>query len=70
MPVALLSAEYDTPVVEAVIVGLREQLCETYRDCPSYEQLKGHNHMSGLFSFGTSDTTALNAFIRFYHTVR
>lgn len=70
VPVALVSAEYDTPVVEAAILGLREQLCEKYRDCPRYEQLKGHNHMSGLFSFGTSDTTALNAFIRFYHTVR
>jgi hypothetical protein len=41
-----------------------------YQGCPWTDHLAGHNHVSHIMSLGTADTSALNAFIRFYHTVR
>jgi acetyl esterase/lipase len=70
VPLALWVAEYDTPNVEANMAGLYAQLCRKLQECPWHERFDGHNHMSQLFSFGTDDATVLNAFIRFYHTVR
>ena len=70
VPLALWSAQYDVAPVEIGIVELYGKLCRKYQDCPWYEQLYGHNHMSHILSFGTSDSSASNAFIRFYHTVR
>lgn len=70
VPLALWSAEFDTEAVESNIVEFHRQLCAKFPDCPWYERLDGYNHMSQLFSFGTSDTTVMNAFVRFYHTVR
>jgi hypothetical protein len=32
--------------------------------------MHGHNHVSHILSLGTADTSAANALIRFYHTVR
>ena len=70
VPLALWATEYDTPEVEANMAGLYEQLCGKFGECPWRERFEDHNHMSQLFSFGTEDATVLNAFIRFYHTVR
>lgn len=70
VPLALWYAEYDPPRVSASVADLHELLCRKYDGCPWYQQLNGHNHLSQIFSLGTADTSALNAFIRFYHTVR
>lgn len=70
VPLALWSAQYDTAAVEIGIAGLYGHLCSKYQDCPWFEQLYGHNHLSHLLSLGTEDTDVMNAFIRFYHTVR
>jgi triacylglycerol lipase len=70
VPLALWSAGYDTGRVQAGIAGLYAQLCRKYDGCPWFEQLQGHNHLSAILSLGTSDASAQNALIRFYHTVR
>jgi hypothetical protein len=41
-----------------------------YDGCPWSERLEGHNRVSHMMSLGTADTSALNALIGFYHTVR
>ena len=69
-PLALWSAEYDPPIVETGVAELYLQLCRKYAECPSFDQIRNHNHVSQIMSFGTSDTTATGAMIRFYHTVR
>jgi triacylglycerol lipase len=70
VPLALWSGELDTVEVEAGIMALHDQLCEKHGDCPWFERLEGHNHVSHVMSLGTPDTSVLSAFIRFYHTVR
>ena len=70
VPLALWTAEYDTAEVTAGIADLHELLCRKYAGCPWNEQLLGHNHVSHVMSLGTADTLAMNALIRFYHTVR
>ena len=70
VPLALWTAQYDTAEVAAGIADLHELLCRKYEGCPWTDQLEGHNHVSHIMSLGTADTSALNPFIRFYHTVR
>lgn len=70
VPIALWSAEYDTAPVEIGVAALYEQLCRKYRQCPWFEQIRGHNHVSQIMSLGTPDTSVRDALIRFYHTVR
>jgi acetyl esterase/lipase len=70
VPIALWSAEYDPARVEIGIAELYAQLCRKYQECPWFEQIRGHNHVSHIMSLGTADTSAQNALIRFYHTVR
>ena len=70
VPLALWTAQYDTAAVAAGIADLHELLCRKYDGCPWTDHLEGHNHVSHIMSLGTADTSALNSFIRFYHTVR
>lgn len=70
VPLALWTAQYDTAEVAAGIADLHEILCRKYEGCPWTDHLEGHNHVSHIMSLGTADTSVLNAFIRFYHTVR
>ena len=70
VPLALWTAQYDTAEVAAGIADLHEILCRKYEGCPWTDHLAGHNHVSHIMSLGTADTSVLNAFIRFYHTVR
>lgn len=70
VPVALWRAGFDTVQVRDDTQSLYERLCEKFDDCPWLEQFDGYNHVSQIFSFGTDDGTVMNAFIRFYHTVR
>jgi acetyl esterase/lipase len=70
VPLALWSAEFDPLDVETGMARLHRQLCDKLDGCPGHEQMQGYNHMSQLFSLGTADATVMNAFIRFYHTVR
>jgi triacylglycerol lipase len=70
VPLALWTAEYDTAEVTADMADLEATLCRKYGDCPWAETLPGHNAVSHVMSLGTADTSVLNAFIRFYHTVR
>ena len=70
VPLALWTAQYDTAEVAGGIADLNELLCRKYAGCPWTDHLAGHNHVSHIMSLGTADTSALNSFIRFYHTVR
>jgi predicted esterase len=70
VPLALWTAQYDTAEVADGIADLHEILCRKYEGCPWTDHLEGHNHVSHIMSLGTADTSALNSFIRFYHTVR
>jgi acetyl esterase/lipase len=70
VPLALWTAQYDTAEVAAGIADLHELLCRKYDGCPWSEHLDGHNRVSHVMSLGTADTSVLNSFIRFYHTVR
>ena len=70
VPLALWTAQYDTAEVATGIADLHELLCRKYEGCPWTDRLEGHNHVSHIMSLGTADTSVLNAFIRFYHTVR
>lgn len=70
VPLALWNAEYDPREVTDSINALHDLLCDKYDGCPWLERLQGHNQVSQMMSLGTSDTSALNALIRFYHTVR
>lgn len=70
VPLALWTAQYDTAEVANGIADLHEILCRKYQGCPWTDQLEGHNHVSHVMSLGTADTSVLNSFMRFYHTVR
>ena len=70
VPLALWTAQYDTAEVADGIADLHEILCRKYEGCPWTDHLAGHNHVSHIMSLGTADTSVLNSFIRFYHTVR
>jgi triacylglycerol lipase len=70
VPLALWTAQYDTAEVAAGIADLHEILCRKYEGCPWTDDLEGHNQVSHIMSLGTADTSVLNSFIRFYHTVR
>lgn len=68
VPLALWVAQYDTPAVKAGVHEFYAQLCRKYDECPTLESIEGHNHLSHAMSFGTSDTTAQDLFIKFFHT--
>jgi acetyl esterase/lipase len=70
VPLALWTGEYDTAEVAEGIADLHEVLCRKYDGCPWSELMLGHNHVSHMMSLGTADTSVMNSFIRFYHTVR
>ena len=70
VPLALWSGELDEVAVPESVDALHERLCTKYGECPMREHFADHNHISPVLSLGTSDTEAMNAFIRFYHTVR
>ena len=70
VPLALWTAQYDTAEVADGIADLHELLCRKYAGCPWTDHLEGHNHVSHVMSLGTADTSVMNSFIRFYHTVR
>jgi triacylglycerol lipase len=70
VPLALWSAEFDPAPVEIGVAELYLALCRKYRQCPSMQQMHGHNQLSQLLSLGTADTQAQDGLIRFYHTVR
>ena len=70
VPLALWTAQYDTAEVAAGIADLHEMLCRKYAGCPWTDHIEGHNQVSHMMSLGTADTSVLNSFIRFYHTVR
>lgn len=70
VPLALWTAGFDTEPVRDNMQAVYEQLCNKFDECPWLEQFHGYNHLSQIFSFGTDDGTVMNAFIRFYHTVR
>jgi triacylglycerol lipase len=70
VPLALWTAEYDPPEVAADVAALYALLCRKYDDCPWFEQIPGHNHLSQILSLGTDDSDVVNRLIRFYHTVR
>jgi triacylglycerol lipase len=70
VPLALWTGEYDTAEVTDGIADLHELLCRKYDGCPWSELMLGHNHVSHVMSLGTADTSVMNSFIRFYHTVR
>jgi len=67
VPLMLWSAEYDPPVVQAGVAELFAKLCRS-RGCPTYERLAGANHGSHVLSLGSTDTAAVGALFRFYHT--
>lgn len=70
VPLALWSGEFDTAEVADGIDALHEQLCAKYAECPTFEQLAGHNHVLHIMSFGTTDASLMTSLIRFYHTAR
>ena len=70
VPLALWTGEYDSVEVTDGIADFYEVLCRKYDGCPWSETIPGHNHVSHVMSLGTADTSVLNSFIRFYHTVR
>ena len=70
VPLALWSGGYDTGPVQAGIAEVYAALCRKYQDCPWFERLHGHNHVSHVLSIGTADLSASGALVRFYHTVR
>jgi triacylglycerol lipase len=70
VPLALWSAGYDEGKVQAGIAGVFSALCSKYEECPRFEQLHGHNHVSAVLSLGTGEPTVQGALIGFYHTVR
>jgi triacylglycerol lipase len=70
VPLALWSAGLDVGSVQAGIAEVYAAICRKYQECPWFEQMHGHNHVSHILSLGTADTSAANALIRFYHTVR
>jgi len=67
VPLMLWSAEYDPPAVQAGVAELFAKLCRS-RGCPTYERLAGANHGSHVLSLGSTDTAAVGALFRFYHT--
>ena len=70
VPLALWTGEFDVDSVTRSAAQIFDQLCEKYSDCPVSDVLPGHNHVSHVMSLGTADTSVINPFIRFYHTVR
>ncbi len=67
VPILLWSAELDP--IEAGMPGLRDRLCSKYGKCPDFALLAGHNHASAIMSFDSTDMSAMNSLIRFYHSV-
>jgi triacylglycerol lipase len=70
VPLALWSAGFDSGSVQTGIAEVYAGICRKYEECPWFEQIPGHNHVSHILSLGTADSSAANALIRFYHTVR
>ncbi|HYA49606.1 MAG TPA: hypothetical protein VEG33_00385, partial [Streptosporangiaceae bacterium] len=65
VPTMLVRAELDPPQFNDQFELLRDALCKAGR-CPTTLTLKGHSHMSEVYSINTADTVlsdALRAFV-------
>jgi triacylglycerol lipase len=70
VPTLLWNAEYDMPSIQTSVARMYAALCEKYNGCPMFAQLYGFNHVSHIMSIGSEDNGAMNAIMRFYHSVR
>ena len=67
--VLLLSAQFDTSSIETSVAKTYAVLCEKYDGCPRYVQLNGHNHVSGVMSFNSSDEQMSSHILTFVQDV-
>lgn len=70
MPLWVGLAELDTANTAAQSYGLAQALCRQTQSGPTFSWLKGHNHVSTVFSIGTAHTTSTHAIRAFLEQVR
>ena len=66
VPMSLWSSELDP--VESGMAALKDRLCSKFAGCPMFAELKGHNRVSAVMSFDSTDFSAMGPLIQFYHS--
>jgi acetyl esterase/lipase len=56
LPLFLGYAQYDPVFLSAPTIALAQAICKRDQQCPPVLWMKGHNHVSTVFSFGSKDT--------------
>ncbi len=64
LPMLLMHAELDPPPFVQQAEALRDALTRAGH-APRFLRLAGHNHLSGSYSIGTTDTTLSGAILDF-----
>lgn len=55
LPVFIIDAEYDFPMMQSAAIDLLNRLCSRDGYCPRHMQVSGHNHYSFMHHFNTAD---------------
>jgi acetyl esterase/lipase len=69
-PLFLAYAQYDPEFLSAPTLALAHEVCVRDQQCPSVLWLKGHNHVSTVFSIGSKDTELSRDLVNFIRTAR
>jgi triacylglycerol lipase len=69
-PLFIGFAEYDPPRFQIEAINLFKAVCERDNRCPPLKQVRGHNHMTGVYHLGTSDDALAIELIAFIRSVK
>lgn len=70
LPLLLGYAQYDPEFLSAPTLALAHAVCERDRQCPPVLWMKGHNHVSTVFSIGSQDTELGRNLVDFIRATR
>jgi acetyl esterase/lipase len=68
LPVFIVTAEFENPLLDVYGLEMAHQLSLARRQAPRYRQMRGHNHMSVVAHFNTGEETLGREILDFFET--
>jgi acetyl esterase len=70
LPVFIINAEYENPLLDLYGLELAHNISVARRRAPRYRRMTGHNHMSVMAHFNTEEETLGREILEFFATLR
>jgi acetyl esterase/lipase len=69
LPVFIVTAEFENPLLDVYGLEMAHQLSLARRQAPRYRQMRGHNHMSVVAHFNSGEDALGREIVDFFETV-